>query len=324
MNILIKTSKGDLHTIAMDSKDDTVSLLKDKLCDKISASKDKIRLIFTGKLLKDESTLASYNLEDGSTIHLVMPSGEKKAASPPTNSAPAPNTSSTQSIPTQSIPTQPNSTQPNSAQPFPNLNQLDPNLLRELSMGGGAPSEEMKSTINARIKELLKNPEQMKSLMEASLSMQNIPEATKKSLMDNISRFTEMAKSDPEHFNTIMNYVINNSADMPNLRDPFMFGMPPNANSATQPNPSSISSNSSLGNSTAPTANSAANPTPQSVMYTMPFDRDEARQKYSEKLMELESIGYTDSEMNLIALVYSDGDLTKALNLILDWSGEQH
>ena len=69
--ILIKTLSG--NTIVADvEKTDTVAKMKIIIQDKEGVAPSEQRLIFGGKQLEDDMMISYYNLEHGSTVHLVL------------------------------------------------------------------------------------------------------------------------------------------------------------------------------------------------------------------------------------------------------------
>lgn len=88
LEILIKPSRGDKKTVCVSSKA-TVAELKDKLSELYDIPASNQRLIYSGRILKDDQSLEVYSIKSGHSLHLVK-GGSKSGAQPTSTSVQEP------------------------------------------------------------------------------------------------------------------------------------------------------------------------------------------------------------------------------------------
>jgi ubiquilin len=97
ITVNVKSSNESAFQVTVDDAE-TVLDLKQLIDSKIQLPPADQRLIYSGKVLKDPETVATYKLKDGHTIHLVKGGKKDSAAASPATPAPSPTTQATEPV----------------------------------------------------------------------------------------------------------------------------------------------------------------------------------------------------------------------------------
>ncbi len=179
ITVHIKCSNSDKAEIKIELSA-TVLQLKEKVGEALSVPAAQQRLIYKGKVLKDDLTLENYEVQDGHTVHMVK--GAAAATAAKTSTA-----SSTSSVPPPN--TAPSSNPAAGANPFPNPfanpfgGGAGGNPLAGLGGLGGGGMPDM-----GRMQEqLLRNPEMMQQIMNSPMmeSLMNNPDLMRNMMLNN-------------------------------------------------------------------------------------------------------------------------------------------
>ncbi|CUM67021.1 uncharacterized protein PRCAT00004709001 [Priceomyces carsonii] len=103
IDIIIKSS-GDAKYELNVSPSLTILELKNLIAEKASIEAGRQRLIYSGKVLKDTETIASYKVQSGHTIHLVKSAGGSKPAGAQQSSSTSSDNGTNNTSPTPNVP----------------------------------------------------------------------------------------------------------------------------------------------------------------------------------------------------------------------------
>lgn len=180
ITVTIKCSNADKATIVIE-KSALVSDLKDKIAETLSVPSALQRLIYKGRVLKDESTLDFYDIQDGHTVHMVKGSAPGASSTTTSTTTPtpvaAPNSMGSLGMPAAANP----------ANMFGGLGGMMGNQF------GGMPD------ISTMQEQLMRNPEMMQQIMSSPMmdNLLNNPDMLR-NMMGNNPQMQAMLDSNPQ------------------------------------------------------------------------------------------------------------------------------
>ncbi|XP_045216156.1 ubiquilin-1-like isoform X2 [Mercenaria mercenaria] len=186
IKVTVKTPK-EKQEIDID-QDANVKQLRELVAEKFGSPIEQLCLIFAGKILKDDEALAQHSIKDGMTVHLVIKSANRTAAT----SSPA-STETTGSAPTQPAGTA--STPDVSASPF-GLGSLG-GLAGIGNIGmGSANFMEMQQRMQQQV---MQNPDMLRQMMENPFvqQMMSNPDVMRQLMMAN-PQMRDVMERNPE------------------------------------------------------------------------------------------------------------------------------
>lgn len=282
MKIKVKFINGNNSIYETDESD--ILSLKKLIADEKDTTTDNLKLIYSGKILKNEDTFLMHNIDENSTLHCVVRKNQQASNTVEENT-----TNTTSDIDT-------NQTVPNLSTFMNNLQNQSNNIndinsiitmyqipqFRELVISStlnrmNLPIDSpFRHVIDNNINILLNNPQMANQVINNMNNMNNINNTN-----DNLNNFMNM-------FETMNNSNQNNFINM--------FG---NANNQ-QSNISSNNENTTANNDNVSSTNIS-----------------ELRDKYKDELEEVKVMGFTDEELILNTLNQSHGSVVITINKLL-------
>ena len=175
LTLTIKCSNASQTTVVIEPSA-TVLDLKIKISEVLSVSSSQQRLIYKGRVLKDDSTLRDYDIQDGHTVHMVKGAAPSASVTPP----------------------------PAFSAPPPTANPLGA-LFGNSTIGGAAGNPLDTSRMH---EQLLRNPEMMQQIMSSPMmeNLLNNPDMIRNMMMNN-PQMQQLMDSNPE-----MRHILNDPA----------------------------------------------------------------------------------------------------------------
>jgi ubiquilin len=177
LTLTIKCFNADSKTVVIESTA-TVLDLKHKIAESLSVPAVQQRLIYKGRVLKDESTLENYDIQNEHTVHMVKgaaPAGSAptpSASSAPSSSSPQPSAYAAPSFgaPRQGNPMNMFGMPPAGPGGMPDMSRMQEQLMRNPEMMRQVMSSPM-------MENLLNNPDMMRNMMMNNPQMQAMMDA---------------------------------------------------------------------------------------------------------------------------------------------------
>ena len=175
--------------------------LKEKIAESLSVPAAQQRLIYKGRVLKDELTLESYDVQDGHTVHMVK-GAAAAATSNASNASSTPATSSSTNSTTQPIPAPAPTSNPMAnpmANPFANPFSPFGNANNGLGGMGMFGNNNAPPDVNRLQEQLLHNPDAMQQIMNSPMmdNLLNNPDLLRNMMLNN-PQMQAMLDSNPQ------------------------------------------------------------------------------------------------------------------------------
>lgn len=174
MKVNIQSSSDKKFSIECETTD-KVSDFKQSIAQEMACQRDNLRLIYAGRILKDDDLIETYKIQDGHTIHVVKTgiSSTLKPKEPVQSSLIPPQPPiPTQTVSPQQFPQIPSSMMGNLSEMMANIGTIDPS-----SEGMAHVNRMMQNpeTLDSVINMMSANPELMQTVMSMNPQFQSLP-----------------------------------------------------------------------------------------------------------------------------------------------------
>ncbi|KAJ7066914.1 hypothetical protein C8F01DRAFT_1119518 [Mycena amicta] len=335
------------------STDKSVLQLKEAIAEKSDVEADRQRLIYSGRVLKDEDQLSVYKIQTSHTIHMVK--GAARSASSPSSQPAAP-----QQLPTMQAGQNPHDplTQLNSHMGFGAMAGLNP--FADMGLNANDPNM-MQGMMNnpqflQQMSTMMSNPQIMDQILASSPQMAQLPPEARSMMQSDY--FRQMV-SNPANLQRMLQMANmfnggggagGSSFPAPGIPGGAPAPTPPAAQQAPAfPNLFGAGAGAGAGapahdpalmaallGMPPPAATSAATPPAgpapnQAALYQQllggfnapapPADTRPAEERFQVQLQQLQDMGFTNASQNVRALLATGGNVHSAIEYILGGGG---
>lgn len=308
MKITFQTASGEKHELDADAEmtvGDAKKKIEEMMSEDTRIKAQDQRYIFAGKILNDDDKFKSVeNLKDGSCVFL-MGKGKSKTQEKK-DSPPQPNH-------------QPNYQPPQAAQEPFGGGQGFP-----MNSPGGAGNDVFGAGLQQSFEYLSNNP-QMIDMLYGQL-MVGMNEEQKEELRQKVLGQLKEFQRDPRAFQQVMDYARNMSPASINQAMAGMPGMGQGGQMGQGGFPQ-VQNQQYTGSPTVPCSHGFYPPQQPPMPYNNYFSQQQSQmgspnleKAYETELQTLKEMGYTNNTMNIEALRKSNGNISMAIQLLIDWA----
>jgi ubiquilin len=314
MSLTVKLSNGSTKQVPVNDFSVSVGKLKEVIADAVEIPAGEQRVVYKGKILKDDQVAAQCGLADGCAVHVVR----SAAAAPSASVAAPPPTTVAQPAPQVQQPATTSATAP-APNPYAALFANPTGMpAGGAAMGGGWPGmagmgagndqQAMQAMManpqmmQAMGQMLAANPAMLDSLMQTHPMMQGMPPEQRAATMQLIVQMMQSGMLGP------MMGQMGMGGGMP----PMGMGMPPAGQSPGAPQGGMPAFNPFAAFGGASPQQLGAGGTPQAPGNALP-----PAQRYAAQLDQLRNMGFPNESANLAALEMTGGNVEFAISRLL-------